>query len=147
MRVVYLNMTDSSQQSPGDLAQRTDSGKRTCGRQLYHSACSAPVIYTTAAVKQYSKVCGMIRANHPGAPQPPAFVGNDYFCDTGSSGVLELKFYGDNPLWDGACCGSQSTCCSLNTPPQAAAIHSTTDDIEMRLCRSESGNNAEDILQ
>ena len=43
---------------------------------------------------------------------PPAFVGNDYFCDTGSSGRYEHGvFYGDDPLWDGAGCGSGNECC------------------------------------
>lgn len=36
---------------------------------------------------------------------PPAFVGTDYFCDTGSSGRFEQEFYSADPLWDGAGCG------------------------------------------
>ena len=47
----------------------------------------------------------------------PSFVGNNYFCDTGSSDNDAVHFYGDNPLWDGAGCGPQSTCCSFNNPP------------------------------
>ena len=48
---------------------------------------------------------------------PPAFVGNNYFCDTGIAGHYQVKFYGANPLWDGAGCGPQNTCCSFNNPP------------------------------
>ena len=36
--------------------------------------------------------------------QIPNFVGNNYFCDTGS-------------LWDGSWCGGSITCCSFNNPP------------------------------
>ena len=76
------------------------------------------------------------------AIQPPSFVGNDYFCDTGSTNSAHLNpgmFFLDDPLWDGAGCGPSDTCCSLNNPPwflkQLPAA--TTDDIEMRLCRDQ----------
>ena len=52
------------------------------------------------------------------ATPPPVFVGNDYFCDTGSTHEYRINtLYADNPLWDGAGCGSDNTCCSLNNPP------------------------------
>ena len=73
------------------------------------------------------------------APRPPSFVGNDYFCDTGSTNRWLHIFYPDDPLWDGAGCGPANTCCSLNNPPwflkQMPSI--TTDDIEMRMCRDQ----------
>ena len=81
------------------------------------------------------------------ASRPPAFVGNDYFCDTGSAGQFQYGvFYSGDPLWDGAGCGSQNTCCSFNNPPwfYKQLPQPTTDDIEMRLCRDEPLTN-EDI--
>ena len=67
------------------------------------------------------------------ATPPPSFVGNDYFCDTGSTYQHRDIFYGDDPPWDGAGCGPSNTCCSLNDPPwflkQLPSV--TTDDIEM----------------
>ena len=77
---------------------------------------------------------------------PPEFVGNDYFCDTGSSDFNSNIFYSDDPLWDGAGCGPQSTCCSFNNPPwfYKQLPQPTTDDIEMRVCRSDSTGD-EDI--
>ena len=48
------------------------------------------------------------------ATPPPEFMGNDYFCDTGSSGRYAHIFYSDDPLWDGAGCGPLNTCCSFN---------------------------------
>ena len=73
-------------------------------------------------------------------------MGNDYFCDTGSSDNDAICFYGDNPLWDGAGCGPQSTCCSFNNPPwfYKQLQRPTTDGIEMRVCRNEAATN-EDI--
>ena len=73
---------------------------------------------------------------------PPAFVGNNYFCDkqyTGSSINL------NNPLWDGEGCGSFPPC-HYNNPPwfYRQLSSSTTEDIEMRLCRNQDRNN-EDI--
>ena len=79
--------------------------------------------------------------------QPPAFVGNDYFCDTGVRGTALVGiFYGADPLWDGAGCGPRSTCCDLNNPPwfYKQLPQPTTDDIEMRVCRDEDASN-EDI--
>ena len=75
----------------------------------------------------------------------PPFVGNDYFCDTGS--VVDPRpctFPDDiltaDPLWDGEGCGSNSTCCELNNPPWFCKTlpQPTTDDIEVRICYSET---------
>ena len=75
----------------------------------------------------------------------PAFMGSDYFCDTGTDRVVG-GFFGADPLWDGAGCGSTSTCCSFNTPPwfYKQLPLPTTDDIEMRVCRNENASD-EDI--
>ena len=71
----------------------------------------------------------------------PAFVGNDYFCDTAEPGrgAIDGKFYSNDPLWDGQGCGSTSTCCEFNNPPWFCKElpHPTTDDIEMRLCEND----------
>ena len=65
----------------------------------------------------YNCPCTNINTASQASP-PPAFVGNDYFCDTGSSGTaMQRVFYGDDPLWDGAGCGPLNTCCSFNNPP------------------------------
>lgn len=72
------------------------------------------------------------------SPQPPRFVGHDYFCDTGSTHRFGSAFYSD-PLWDGAGCGPLNTCCSLNNPPwfykRLPSI--TWNNIEMRMCGDE----------
>ena len=82
-----------------------------------------------------------------GRAVPPAFVGNDYFCDTGSKQRSQPGvFYNEDPLWDGAGCGPLNTCCSFNNPPWFHKLlpQLTTDDIEMRVCKSYNRND-EDI--
>ena len=76
---------------------------------------------------------------------PPPYVGEDYFCESGTDVFRGGIFYND-PLWDGDGCSAGVSCCTLHGPPyftkQLQA--STTDDIEMRLCsrggRSTDGN-------
>ena len=84
------------------------------------------------------------------ASRPPAFVGNDYFCDTASKGRFQYNtFYPNNPLWDGAGCGPLNTCCSLNNPPwfYKQLPQHTSDDIEMRLCSDEGSNNEDTPIE
>ena len=81
--------------------------------------------------------------------QIPAFVGNNYFCDTanpcceGNAGTV----YADDPLWDGEGCGPTNACCELNRPPWFCTTlpQPTIDDIEARICLDEHFGN-EDII-
>ena len=78
----------------------------------------------------------------------PAFVGNDYFCESGvhSPWTYKFTFYPNDVLWDGQNCTSTSTCCQLNNPPWFTKNlpTATTDDIELRLC-THQGPTLEDI--
>ena len=78
------------------------------------------------------------------ATPPPDFVGNDYFCDTGNT----ENNITDNPLWDGAGCGPDNTCCSLNNPPwfYKQLESSTSEDIEMRVCCNQDYFGEDNIL-
>ena len=85
----------------------------------------------------WKSYCPCINAQHPtSSSQPPSFVGNDYFCDTGKTNRWAPVFYPDDPLWDGAGCGVNNTCCTFNNPPWflKKLPSTTTDDIEMRMC-------------
>ena len=78
----------------------------------------------------------------------PAFVGADYYCDTGShTGFVSGRLYIENPVWDGQGCGPNSTCCDNPKLPWFTKDlrKPTTDDIELRICRSSDRNN-EDVL-
>ena len=77
----------------------------------------------------------------------PPFVGDDYFCDTGSHYSTQKQFYYQDPLWDGGGCLGTSTCCEFNNPPWFCRKlpEPTADDIELRLCADGSYTNDEDI--
>ena len=75
----------------------------------------------------------------------PSFIGNDLFCDTSFSNSYNSYgriFSPNDPLWDGNGCGTSNTCCSVSnlctkSPPWFIKhlSSSTTDNVEMRLCR------------
>ena len=75
----------------------------------------------------------------------PSFIGNDYFCDTGLYNNYYWygqTLYPSDPLWDGQGCGTSNTCCSVSnlcndSPPWfiKRLPSSTTDNVEMRLCK------------
>ena len=69
----------------------------------------------------------------------PSFVGNDYYCESGSvqrSWDSEWgTHYFDDPLWDGAGCIDNSCCDDTNQPWFQHKLNETTeDDIEARIC-------------
>ncbi len=72
------------------------------------------------------------------ATSSPPFVGDDYFCESGSNfgGSQAVTFFSSDPLWDGEGCSSRSTCCQFNNPPWFTKNlpAPTRDDIELRLC-------------
>ncbi len=104
-------------------------------------------IWTLAAATDVSNVDCPCNSNSQVTTITPDFVGNDYFCDTGAQNSSESStYYGDDPLWDGAGCEPQNTCCTFNNLPwfYKELSEPTTDDIEMRVC-SDNGRVDEDI--
>ena len=76
----------------------------------------------------------------------PTFIGDNYFCDTGNPGPgFVNEQYPDDPMWDGEGCGPTNACCQLNNPPWFCTTlpASTTDDLEVRICGDENGEDAE----
>ena len=77
-------------------------------------------------------------------PAPPSFVGKSYYCEsgTGSSWTFNSYYFSD-PLWDGAGCSANNTCCSNTNQPwfhhQLSKV--TQDDIELRICRDYDFDN------
>ena len=92
--------------------------------------------------------CPCARTDVPTAGVVPPFIGNDYFCESGTAngwaqnGVL----YQDDPLWDGANCPENSSCCQKNNPPWFCKDlgNEFRNDFEVRLCGDEGLGN-EDI--
>ena len=83
--------------------------------------------------------------------QPPAFVGNNYFCESGNPMTsfenTNILHYTDDPLWDGQSCEGQ--CCNnanYSSPPWFSVTLpvATSEDIEVRICANQETNN-EDV--
>ncbi len=71
-----------------------------------------------------------------------------YFCDTGSEHKASSFILNpDDPLWDGAGCGSNSACCTFRNPPwfYKRLGENTDNNVDMRMCRDEPVTN-EDVL-
>ena len=72
----------------------------------------------------------------PCGGQTPSFVGNNYYCESGSSNTSDVDaYYFDDPLWDGSGC-IYSNCCNVPNQPwfYRQLNESTSADIEARLC-------------
>ena len=73
---------------------------------------------------------------------PPSFVGNDYYCESGCPNYPVVgKFYANDPLWDGHQCGSiETACCQRTGIPwfYKKFNYSTTDNIKKRICLDEA---------
>ena len=78
---------------------------------------------------------------------PPAFVGDDYYCESGQDEGDDwnpVRLQSLDPLWDGVLCRSlEGGCCKSNTLPWFTKDlgKSITDDIEIRLCDDETIEN------
>ena len=116
------------------------------GVSLTHGHTPRKHIWTfAAAIDEFGEqpACECSHSQRP-AYSPPGFIEGNYFCDSGIQGKFAERtrngFFSSSPLWDGAGCGPDSTCCAFNNPPwfHRQLPESTTDDIEMRLCKDEN---------
>ena len=81
-----------------------------------------------------------------GGKKPPPFVGTNYYCESGYNGTVHVPsvlFTGD-PLWDGAGCENEGSCCSTAPWFTVDLVNSTTDDIEVRIQCSDYYEDDED---
>ena len=78
----------------------------------------------------------------------PGFVGEDYFCETGSRDEAEQRYYFDDPLWDGEGCEGENECCDRGGPWFCKQLpQPTQDDIEMRVCTNSVNSNEDVVLE
>ena len=79
-------------------------------------------------------------AKHPG-PNPPSYVGSHYYCESGNTGSQRKfsKLYTDDPLWDGAGCLPENSCChNIGMPWFFRQFPTTTTGhIEVRICHDQ----------
>ena len=68
---------------------------------------------------------------------PPSFVGNDYFCESGNPTNWDYTTFHTDPLWDGKQCGLvEKACCIVPGIPWFHKVFQqpTNDYIELRVC-------------
>jgi len=183
-RVANLNMSNPSEQCPGELVLQTYSSepRRLCGRGSSGAGCLSAV-YNTYGIS-YSHVCGRVigyqyaspdgfpgelsiegpyvdgvslthgepgtrvhiwslaafwppvaTSNNP-CQSAPTFVGNNYFCDSGSqTNNWNSILYASDPLWDGQGPDELISPSGVTAPWFCRQLpQTTTDDIEVRIC-------------
>ena len=117
------------------------------GVSLTHGQTPRKHIWTFAAANDETRSsqyeCPCTKTNTPYTGVVPPFIGQDYFCDSGSRYFRQYQFYHTDPLWDGSGCGPTSSCCGFNNPPWFCKQlpQPTTDEIEMRVCTDETTSN------
>ena len=106
-------------------------------------------IWSYAAGFNQSRCPCSLQAGSTISLDPPNFIGNDYYCESGNPATTYslTMFYPSDPLWDGEQC--EGTCCSgtgSKSPPwfRVQLPTHTTDGIEVRICADEGTEN-EDI--
>jgi hypothetical protein len=92
--------------------------------------------------------------NYPGSNCPcatypgslPAFVGADYYCESGNTGAVEDTWYTGDPLFDGQTCPGSTNCCNKPDLPwfEKKLAGTVNVSVEGRLCGDEASSN-EDI--
>ena len=106
----------------------------------------------------YTYAAGLYEAssNYPlyacpcaGGNSPPAFVGSDYYCESGNplSTFTLTEFYYADVLWDGQQCGGlEGTCCDPPNLPWFCKTLPTpiSEDLEVRIC-CDLGLNDENV--
>ena len=109
-----------------------DAGSR---QHIWTFAAGISEVDKTASFRIFSCACDTALASRY---RVPAYVGNDYFCESGVHRDWNYNFtlYSDDVLWDGQNCTSTSTCCQFNNPPWFTKnlTNATTNDIELRIC-------------
>ena len=82
--------------------------------------------------------CNCPCTTHPGPP-PPAFVGNDYYCESGDVRTYESPpYYLSDPLWDSAGCSQGNGCCARIGMPRfyRRLPLPANEDFEIHICQS-----------
>ena len=115
----YQDSTQDAFYSFGVSRRPTIDGLCVDGVSLTHDSSPRKHIWTFAAgsdeIGSDSRGCPCHGSDHTYTGVIPSFIGQDYFCDSGSGGIVSSIFYSEDPLWDGQGFGSRSTCCSLTT--------------------------------
>ena len=125
------------------------------GVSITHSRVPRQHIWTLAAALDevpghnvYSCPCTNSKSHVAFTGLIPEFIGDDFYCETGSRTGYAKRYYLEDPLWDGKGCGRYSSCCEGEGKPWffKDLSQSVTSDIEVRVCADSNRNTDEDVL-
>ena len=90
-------------------------------------------------------------AHYPG-PDPPLFVGDHYYCESGNTGTYDLgTYYNTDILWDGLKCdGVENSCCTNPDLPwffRQLAKSVPGYYLEVRNCHLEDFSNEDTLVE
>ena len=114
----------------------------------FASGISETLITSHPDIQFYACPCALVGTGVR-MQQPPSFVGNSYFCESGNPATsfenTNTFRYTNDPLWDGQQCEGQ--CCNTgnaNSPPwfNVELPSTTNENMEVRICGN-SGNDEE----
>ena len=116
----------------------------------YGSPGNRTHVYTYAA--GISEIASNSRCPCAGGASPAAFVGSDYYCESGNplSTWVVPEFYYTDVLWDGQQCGGlEGTCCNISNLPWFCKTFRTpvSEDMEVRICLDEASGNENVALE
>ena len=132
-----------SRGTPGINQSYVDGVSITHGSPRQHVWTLAAALDETFT---YNSDCPCIKSSHFFDGVIPSFIGNDYYCETGSRTRSQNRYYFDDPLWDGKGCGPGNTCRNRGGPWFCKQLpQPTQDDIEMRVCTN-NPNPDEDVV-
>ena len=84
-------------------------------------------------------------------PDPPAFVGDHYYCESGNTGTVSASdFYTSDMLWDGyGCHHADNNCCTNHDMPWffRQFSRSIQDNLEARICHRRSLYNEDTLVE
>ena len=100
-------------------------------RQRQHIWSYAAGLYESSS-SGYNCPCAANRGS-----AAPAFVCNDFYCESGTHSSPSGQWHTSNPLWDGKGCYRTSKCCNNTRMPWFwKAVHEEiTSDLEVRFCQ------------
>ena len=106
--------------------------------------------YTAGAFETHNHSCPCFPLTSSDMPPPPNFVETDYYCESGFVSNHEDRIAWENPLWDGAGCGTPGNTCCQRHGWFHKQVQQTSDSIEVRWCGDKSRSNEDvytDILE
>ena len=119
----------------------------TLGNPRQHVWTYAAGLSDDYAYPNYNCPC----ADTPG-PDPPSFVVDHYYCESGVSGTFSFgSYYSSDVLWDGfKCYGSENNCCTNPDMPwffRQLAKPVPGNYLEVRNCHLEQFSNEDTLVE